>query len=117
MTNREFFEAIVKTESLPEEVRSHAKSQIAKLDASNAKNALQRAKKSAENAPVKEAIYNLLIAKGTMTAPDIAVELELTTSKVSAMCRQMAEVDMVEVGEVKIPKKGKLKCYTAIATA
>lgn len=125
MTNREFFVAISENANLTADLRDHATAQIAKLDAANAKRAETQSKKSKENEPIKQAIYNLLIEKGGMTSPDIAEALskqgvttadgeEISTSKASSMCRQMVEDSRLTVTEIKIPKKGKLKQYTAI---
>ena len=119
MTNREFFVAISENADLPVDLRNHAGAQIAKLDAANAKRAETQSKKSKENEPIKQAIYDLLVAKGSMTSPDIAVALtteenEVSTSKASSMCRQMVEDGRLTVEEIKVPKKGKMKQYTAV---
>ena len=125
MTNREFFVAISENANLTADLRNHATAQIAKLDAANTKRAETQSKKSKENEPIKQAIYNLLVAKGAMTSPDIAVALNeqgvtntvgepISTSKASSMCRQMVEENQLSVEEIKIPKKGKLKQYTAV---
>lgn len=125
MTNREFFVAISKNANLTADLRDHATAQIAKLDAANAKRAETQSKKSKENEPIKQAIYNLLITRGAMTSPDIAVALNeqgvtntagepISTSKASSMCRQMVDDDLLSVEEIKVPKKGKLKAYTAV---
>lgn len=125
MTNREFFVAVAKNENLTADLREHAEVQLAKLDAANAKRAEQQTKKSKENEPIKAAIHALLIAKGAMTSPDIAVALNeqgvtntdgepISTSKASSMCRQMVDDGQLTVTEVKIPKKGKMKQYAAV---
>lgn len=114
MTNREFFVEVMQNETLSVDLRAHAEKEIAKLDAANKKRAEAQSKKSKENDPIKDSIYNLLMEKGTMTSPDIGTALELTTSKASAMCRQMVEDGRLTVSEIKVPKKGKLKAYTAV---
>ena len=113
MTMRQYHEAVA-ANNITADVIAKAHTEIAKLDAANAKRAATQSKKSKENEPIKQAIFDLLSEKGTMTSPDIAEALELTTSKASAMCRQMVEDNRLSVSEVKIPKKGKLKAYTAI---
>ena len=124
MTNREFFVNVSKG-IVTEGEMAHATEQIAKMDAANAKRAETQSKKSKENVPLKMAIRDLLIAKGGMTSPDIAVALNeqgittaegepVSTSKASSMCRQMVEEGWLSVEEIKVPKKGKLKQYTAI---
>ena len=123
MTNREFYAAVKDNESLPEDVRVHAENLLSKLDASNAKRAEQQSKKSKENEPLKVAIYEYLVENGTKTSPDIAAALTasgiggedgISTSKASSMCRQMVDDGRVTATEIKIPKKGKLKAYTAV---
>ena len=119
MTNREFFVAVMKNENLSADLREHATAQLAKLDAANAKRAETQSKKSKENEPIKQAIYNLLCANGPMTSPEIAQALttgdtEVSTSKASSMCRQMVEDGRLTVTEIKVPKKGKMKQYTAV---
>lgn len=123
MTNREFFVAVKNNESLPADVREHAENQLSKLDAANAKRASTQSKKSKENEPLKVAIYEYLLTNGTKTSPDIATALTandvggedgVTTSKVSSMCRQMVDDGRLTATDVKIPKKGKLKAYTAV---
>lgn len=122
MTNREFFVAISNCADLTADLRDHATAQIAKLDAANAKRAETQSK---ENEPIKQAIHNLLVAKGAMTSPDIAVALNeqgvtntdgepISTSKASSMCRQMVEDGRLSEEEIKVPKKGKMKQYTAV---
>ena len=128
MTNREFFVAISNCADLTADLRDHATAQIAKLDAANAKRAETQSKKSKENEPIKQAIHNLLAAKGAMTSPDIAVALNeqgvtntdgepISTSKASSMCRQMVEDGQLSVEEIKVPKKGKMKQYAVATTA
>lgn len=127
MTNREFFVNVSKNIVGEAEV-AHALEQIAKLDATNAKRAEQQSAKSKANEPLKVAIVTLLTEKGGMTSPDIADALnkqgvttadgeEISTSKASSMCRQMVEDGRLTVTEIKVPKKGKLKQYSVVATA
>ena len=125
MTNREFFVAISENANLTADLRDHATTQIAKLDATNAKRAEKAKEKATGNEPIKQAIYNLLVAKGAMISPDIAVALNeqgvtntdgepISTSKASSMCRQMVDDCLLSVEEIKVPKKGKMKQYTAV---
>ena len=125
MTNREFFVSVSKGIVGEDEV-AHALEQIAKLDATNAKRAEKAKEKATSNEPIKTAIFNLLTEKGGMTSPDIAVALNeqgvtntdgepISTSKASSMCRQMVEDGRLSVEEIKVPKKGKMKQYTAVA--
>ena len=116
ITMRQFFEAVVNNAITPAMVEK-AKAEIAKLDATNAKRAEKAKEKSAENAPLKNAIFDFLVANGTKTTAEIAMGvaiLEGSAPKASAMCRQMVEEGRLMASEVKVPKKGKAKAYTAI---
>ena len=121
MTIRQYHEAVI-SGNINEAVLAKARAEIAKLDATNAKRAEKAAEKAKENDPIKNAIYNLLVEKGAMVASAIAMELttpeaEVTTSKVSSMCRQMVEERRLTVEDVKVKGKGKVKQYTAVVPA
>jgi len=111
MTNREFYTAIVNG-TINEEVISHASNAIAKLDERNAKRASKPSKKSLENEPIKESIANLLVDGNARLASEIASALELSVSKVSALCRQMVADEVLHVEDVKVKGKGTQKSYS-----
>ena len=111
MTNREFYTAIVNG-TINEEVISHASEAIAKLDERNAKRASKPSKKSIENEPIKESIANLLVDGNARLASEIASSLELSVSKVSALCRQMVTDGVLHVEDVKVKGKGTQKSYS-----
>ena len=116
ITMRQFFEAVIASDIAPS-YKEKAKAEIAKLDATNAKRAEKAKEKSAENAPIKQAIFDFLVANGTKTTAEIAMGvaiLEGSAPKASAMCRQMVEEGRLTASEVKVPKKGKAKAYTAV---
>ena len=119
MTMRKYHEAVLAIPGCPADVAEKAKAEIAKLDATNAKRTEKAAEKAKENEPLKVRIFDLLLANGSMTSPDIASALTteenpITTSKASAMCRQMVDEGRLKDEEVKIPKKGKLKAYSVV---
>lgn len=116
MTNREFFVAVSKG-MLTEEVMAHATSAIAKMDEANAKRASTSSKTAVANEPIKIAIKGLLTQNGAMVASAIAESLNISTSKASALCRQMVDADVLTVSDVKIPKRGKVKQYAIVETA
>ena len=100
-----------------EDIVAKFNGEIAKLDATNAKRAEKAKEKSAENAPIKQAIFDFLVANGTKTTAEIAMGvaiLEGSAPKASAMCRQMVEEGRLTASEVKVPKKGKAKAYTVV---
>lgn len=111
MTNREFYTAIVNG-TINEEVIAHASEAIVKLDERNAKRASKPSKKSLENEPIKESIANLLVDGNARLASEIASALELSVSKVSALCRQMVADEVLHVEDVKVKGKGTQKSYS-----
>lgn len=121
ITLRQYHEAVI-SGNITDAIIAKARAEIAKLDATNAKRAEKAAEKAKENDSIKNAIYNLLVEKGAMVASAIAMELttpeaEVTTSKVSSMCRQMVEERRLTVEDVKVKGKGKVKQYTAVVPA
>ena len=110
MTNREFYTAIVNG-TLTEDVVAKAHEEIEKLDARNAKRASKPSKKSLENAPIKDSIAEFL-ADGSHLASEIAKGLDLSVSKVSALCRQMVGDGILTVEDVKVKGKGTQKSYS-----
>jgi hypothetical protein len=111
MTNREFYTAIVNG-TLNDEVIAHASEAIVKLDERNAKRSSKPSKKSIENEPIKESISNLLVDGDARLASEIASSLELSVSKVSALCRQMVTDGVLHVEDVKVKGKGTQKSYS-----
>lgn len=107
MTNREFFEKVI-AEVTNEELVEKARTELAKLDARNARRASTPSKKAKENEPIKKAIRDVLGAE-PMTASEIASKVEISTQKASALLRQ---IDGLTVTEVKIKGKGKVKGYS-----
>ena len=113
ITMRQFFEAVVNGNITPAMVEK-AKAEIAKLDATNAKRAKKAKAKAVEYEPLKTAIFDFLKANGTKTTAEIAVGVEVSSPKASAMCRQMVEEGRLVASEVNVPKKGKQKAYTIV---
>jgi hypothetical protein len=121
ITMRQYHEAVI-SGNITDDVIAKAHAEIAKLDATNAKRAEKAAEKAKENDPIKNAIYNLLVEKGAMVASAIGAALttpenEVTTSKVSSMCRQMVDEHRLTVEDVKVKGKGKVKQYSAVVPA
>lgn len=119
MTMRDFFKSVISGEITPA-MQEKAKAEIAKLDATNAKRAERAAEKAKENLPIKQAIFEFLVANGTKTTAEIAKGVEVlegSAPKASAMCRQMVEGGQLTVSDVSVKGKGKQKAYTAIVSA
>ena len=114
MTNREFYNAIING-SMTDEVKAHAAEALSKLDERNQKRSSKPTKAQIENEPVKTAIVDYLTNHGGAVAADIAAEVDITTQKASALCRQLVESGSLTVEEVKIPKKGKCKKYSVVS--
>lgn len=119
ITMRQYHEAVISGNITPAMVEK-AKAEIAKLDATNAKRAEKAAEKAKENLPIKQAIFEFLVANGTKTTAEIAKGVEVlegSAPKASAMCRQMVEGGQLTVSDVSVKGKGKQKAYTAIVPA
>ena len=122
MTKREFLnEVIAVIDGTSEvnvlELKEFAKAEIVKLDERNANRSSKPTKTQIENEPIKEKILEVLSTGERMVASAIAERLEISTQKVSALCRQLVESKKLKVEDVKIPKKGKQKAYMVNAAA
>ena len=122
ITMRQAFEATIamlngeptKYNITKEDVVAKFNGEIAKLDATNAKRAEKAKAKAVEYEPIKTAIAEFVKANGTKTTSEIAVAIEQSVPKTSAMARQMVDEGRLTSSEVSVPKKGKQKAYTAI---
>ena len=110
MTYREFYLAVSQA-NVDNELVEFSKMAIAKLDEKNAKRKSSPSKVAIANEPIKASIVELL-ANGEMVASDIAVALEISTQKASALCRQLVESGKLISTEIKVPKKGRVKAYS-----
>ena len=124
MTNREFYTAISANEALPQDIRDHATAAIAKLDATaEARKGKVSAKDQAkrdENATLANRIATEILGTEAKTATDVATALteilgeEVKVQKASYLCRLAVDLGLANQTEVKIPKKGTQKAYTAV---
>lgn len=116
ITLRDLLNAVI-SGNITEDIRAKAQAEIAKLDATNAKRAEKAKEKAKENLPIKQAIYDYLVANGTKTTAEIAKGVEVlegSSPKASAMCRQMVDDGRLTTSEVSVKGKGKQKAYTAV---
>ena len=123
MTNREFYTTIVETIA-NEELVEHAKAQLAKLDATAEKRKGKVSKadmeKRAANEELARHIAADILTAEAKTATDVAAVLteeageEVKVQKASYLCRLAVDLGLANVSEVKIPKKGTQKAYTAV---
>lgn len=114
MTNREFLNAVSACENCSEEVREYAKAAIAKMDATNEARKNKPSKKATENAPIMEQIANEILTSEAQTASAIAEAAGISVQKASALLRQLVADGKATVTEVKVPKRGVQKAYSAI---
>ena len=113
MTNREAYNAVINGE-ITDKVVEHFTAELAKLDKRNAQRSSKPSKTQLENEPIKAHLLEILAVK-PMTASEIhEVDADLSTQKISSLCRQLVEVGKLTVEEVKVPKKGKQKQYTIV---
>ena len=119
ITLRQYHEAVI-SGNITDDIIAKARAEIAKLDATNAKRAEKAAEKAKENLPIKQAIFDFLVANGTKFTVEIAKGVEVlegSTPKASAMCRQMVDEGRLTVSDVSVKGKGKQKAYTAVVSA
>ena len=111
MTNREFYNAIANG-TMNDETKAFAEEAIVKMDERNAKRNSKPSKTAVENEPIKAQIVEFITKHNEFCiAGAIAEALELSTQKVSALCRQLVEAGELSEKEVKVPKHGKRKAY------
>ena len=124
MTNREFYNLITtENATITPEMVEHATAQIAKLDATAEKrkgkvSAKDQAKRD-ENAALAAKVAAEILTTEAKTATDVAAALtemvgeEVKVQKASYLCRLAVDLGLATQTEVKIPKKGTQKAYTA----
>lgn len=114
MTIREFMTAVIAVEGMPADLCQFAESEIAKLDARNAKRAEKPSKTALANEPIKVELFELLKESGEILPAAAVVEKldgKYSVQKVSALLRQLENEGKVESFEVKVKGKGKQKGY------
>ena len=125
MTNREFYTAITaENATITEEMVEHAKAQLAKLDATAEKRKGKVSKADMEKRAANEELARYIAADiltaEAKTATDVAAILteetgeEVKVQKASYLCRLAVKMELANETEVKIPKKGAQKAYTAV---
>ena len=113
MTNKEFFANVISA-NLSDEMTEKAQAMLDQLTKEREKaSARVNSKKLAENAPFLDAIRNLMHDGKKRLTSEVAVELELSTPKASALLRQLVALDELAVGDTKVKGKGVQKWYVA----
>lgn len=112
MTNREFLNAVIAL-SASEEITEHAKAMIASLDKRNATRTSKPSKTQLENAPIKEAILDVIAEMNAeVSASELHERLNISVQKASSLCRQLVEEGKLSKGERKEKGKGLVKVYS-----
>lgn len=123
MTKREFFVAVSEGK-MTEEMQTYAAEALVKMDATleARKGKLSEKEQAKRNANVALAtrVAREILGAEAKTATDVAVALtemlgeEVKVQKASALCRKAVELELAVQTDVKIPKKGAQKAYTAV---
>ena len=114
MTNREFFNSIVKA-NLGDDITNHALAEIAKLDKKNAKRKAEEGKLKPEHEAVAQAILSAL-ANGSMLSADLAKFIGETTSKVNGVGARMVALGMLVSEKIKVKGVGERTVYSLPTT-
>lgn len=125
MTNREFYNSIIaENATITEDMINHATEALAKLDATAEKRKGKISKAEQEKRAANEALARHIAAdiltSEAKTATDVAAILtaetgeEVKVQKASSLLRKAVELGLANVTEVKIPKRGTNKAYTAV---
>ena len=110
MTNREFFNAVIKANINPE-VTEMATSLLTKLDEKNAKRKNTETKEQKENKVLMGTILANLSAGTPTVASVLGGTLGVSTQKASALCTLLVNEGKIVATEVKVKGKGKVKGY------
>ena len=123
MTKREFFVKAAAGE-MTEEMQAMAAEFLAKMDAQlearKGKLSKKEQAKRDANAALATRVAKEVLGAEAKTASDVAAELtemlgeEVKVQKASVLCRKAVELELAVQTDVKIPKKGTCKAYTAV---
>lgn len=109
MTIREFYKAVAAS-AASDEIKTFATEALAKMDEKNEKRRNTPSKTQIANEPIKQAILEAL-ATAPHVASELATTVEVTTQKVSALCRALVAEGKITETEIKVKGKGKVKQY------
>ena len=113
MTNREAYNAVINGE-VTDKVIEHFTAELEKLDARNKARSSKPSKTQLENEPIKAHLLEILAVK-PMTASEIRnTDPNLSSSKISTLCGQLAKEGKVSIQEIKVPKVGKRNQYSLV---
>ena len=112
MTNREFLTNIANG-TITDAEKAFAEERLAKIDATNEARKNKPSKKAVENAPLLDQIVNEVLSAEAVTAATVAETLGVSVQKASHLLRALVDDGRAVVTDVKVPKKGTQKAYSA----
>ena len=123
MTKREFFVAVSEGK-MTEEMQAMAAEFLVKMDAQLAARKGKLSDKEKAKRGEREALARMvateILGAEAKTASDVAAELtallgeEVKVQKASSLCLKAVEMELAVQTDVKIPKRGSCKAYTAV---
>jgi hypothetical protein len=113
MTKRDFYNAIINS-NVSDELKEFSQAEIENLDRRNRWRSSIPSKTAIANAPIKTAILDYVKSHANAIASDIATACEISTQKASVLCTQMVNENLLTKADIKVPKKGAVKAYTAV---
>lgn len=102
MTQKEFFESIMNSDVITEEMRTHAADELAKIEVRAEK---RKTTRNSKNDGLKEAILACFVEGTPMTGKEVATALEITPQKANAILKQMTEDGSLAVSQVANGKR------------
>lgn len=111
MTLRQYHTAILNSD-LPEDIRAKAQEELAKLDKKNSGRSSKPTKEQIANEPIVAAILNALgNAPDGLLSTELAAALDVSTQKITGLCRNLMNDGKITSEKVTVPKKGKQTKY------
>jgi hypothetical protein len=102
MTQKEFFESIMNSDVITEEMRTHAADELAKIEARAEK---RKTTRNSKNDGLKEAILACFVEGTPMMGKEVAATFEITPQKANAILKQMTEDGLLVVSQVANGKR------------
>ena len=102
MTQKEFFESIMSSDVITEEMKTHAADELAKIEVRAEK---RKTTRNSKNDGLKEAILACFVEGTPMTGKEVATALEITPQKANAILKQMTEDGSLVVSQVANGKR------------
>lgn len=102
MTQKEFFESIMNSDVITEEMKTHAADELAKIEARAEK---RKTTRNSKNDGLKEAILACFVEGTPMTGKEVATALDITPQKANAILKQMTEDGSLAVSQVANGKR------------